>query len=234
MANEYSRTWFELFLETRPFTPQEVAFVQRHLPNPPHKKVLDLCCGQGRITNPLAELGYDLLGVDIDAPALAIAQQNAPLNARYLQQDMRQLDKLNETFDAVLLLWQSFGYFDASTNDNIIGQISGLLRRNGRFILDIYNRAYWQQNQTSGVIERKGVSIQFDNKMENNRLTSTLIYSDKNGRDQFNWQLYTIEEITKLTARHHLQLIHSCVECNDNKPISATSPHMQLAFELIG
>jgi hypothetical protein len=61
VKNSCSRIWFELFLETRPNTEQEAAFVTRNLPNPPYRKILDLGCGEGRHTNILAQKCYDLI-----------------------------------------------------------------------------------------------------------------------------------------------------------------------------
>ena len=37
--------------------------------------ILDLCCGNGRITIPLAELGYEIVGVDINQNFIASAKQ---------------------------------------------------------------------------------------------------------------------------------------------------------------
>jgi 2-polyprenyl-3-methyl-5-hydroxy-6-metoxy-1,4-benzoquinol methylase len=62
VANSYSPTWFELFLETQPYTAEEVAFVARNLPDPSHHRILDVCCGPGRHARPLAEQGYEVDG----------------------------------------------------------------------------------------------------------------------------------------------------------------------------
>ncbi|MEZ4645148.1 MAG: class I SAM-dependent methyltransferase [Chloroflexota bacterium] len=160
MINAYSTHWFEQFLETRPYTAQELAFVCRCLPNPPYTHILDLCCGQGRHTNALAAAGYTMTGIDINPLALAKAQTDAPTNVTYRQQDMRHLAQLPGDFDAIICLWQSFGYFDAQTNAQILQQISDKLRRNGRFILDIYNREHFSwQTRTRMAQPRRSVTI---------------------------------------------------------------------------
>jgi hypothetical protein len=50
MKNQYSTTWFEVFLQPiQPVqTEREIAFIARWLPPPAYMTVLDLCCGQGR------------------------------------------------------------------------------------------------------------------------------------------------------------------------------------------
>src|SRR6266508_871470 len=66
MKNQYSTTWFEMFLQPiQPVqTEREVAFVARWLPQPAYTTVLDLCCGQGRHARALAARGYRVTGVD--------------------------------------------------------------------------------------------------------------------------------------------------------------------------
>ena len=122
MTNSYSRTWFELFLEARPSTASEVEFIAGNLPAGAGQRVLDVCCGQGRISNPLALMGHQVLGVDRDGGALDLARSNASRNARYLEMDMRDVEKVPGEFDAVLCWWQSFGYFDDATNADVLSR----------------------------------------------------------------------------------------------------------------
>ena len=37
-------------------------------------------------------------------------------NARFVRTDMRDLASIGGPFDAIICLWQSFGYFDSETN----------------------------------------------------------------------------------------------------------------------
>lgn len=231
MTNNYSRRWFELFLETRPYTDAEIAFLHRHLPLPAYMRVLDICCGQGRHTNRLAALGYQMLGLDRDTTAITIARQQQQPNASYLIQDMRDLMSLAGPFDAILLLWQSFGYFDAASNEAIIRDISGLLRPQGRFILDIYNRLFWQEPRTIQHTERNGVAIRITNTVNDNRFSAALDYSDGSASDHFDWQLYSLPEIIEIAARYQLSCILTCTEYQDDQPPSAAKPLMQLIFE---
>jgi SAM-dependent methyltransferase len=231
MLNSYSRTWFELFLETRPYTEQETAFVTRNLPNPPYTKVLDLCCGQGRHTNLLAQQGYQMVGLDLDDTALSLAKREATGIVTYIQKDMRKLDELPGNFDAVISLWQSFGYFDAATNRDILQQISQKLHPQGRLILDIYNREFFEKHQGSGQLERKGVIIRVTNTMRGDRLTAHLEYGDNLGADTFEWRLYTLDEICDLAAGVNLRCLLACTECNEQKPATTKKPQMQLVFE---
>ncbi len=81
--NAYSPGWFETFLLTySPVqTEAEIAFISRHLPLPAYRNVLDLCCGTGRHSIPLAGLDYQVTGVDLNPHALAEA--SADIVARW-------------------------------------------------------------------------------------------------------------------------------------------------------
>lgn len=61
---------------------------------PRPETLLDLACGSGNLTIPLAERGIEMIGVDTSPDMLAEAQAK-PVSGQpvlYLQQDMRQLD----------------------------------------------------------------------------------------------------------------------------------------------
>ena len=232
-VNAYSRTWFDTFLAD--FSPAqtevEAEFIARHLPLPAYRSVLDLCCGMGRHAVPLAERGYEVTGVDLSTEALAAARESAPQSVTLLQGDMRDLSFLRGEFDAVLSLWQSFGYFGEDTNASILRQISDKLRRDGRFILDIYHRGFFEAHQGERRFERNGLTIVESKRMVGNRLTVTLNYGPAVPPDVFDWQLYTPEEIEALAAEVGFRLVASCTGFEEHQPATSTSPRMQLVFE---
>jgi hypothetical protein len=55
---------------------------------------------------------------------------------------MRRLPLLNCKANPVLCLWQGFGYFDESTNHNVLKSVADILDFGGRLILDIYNHDF--------------------------------------------------------------------------------------------
>jgi SAM-dependent methyltransferase len=64
-------------------------------------RVLDAGCGTGRVGIRLAELGYDVTGVDLDESMLAVARERAP-QLRWLVGDLATLE-LGEAFGLVLM-----------------------------------------------------------------------------------------------------------------------------------
>ena len=136
-ALTYSRQWFMTFLANidEAVVAREVAFIARQIGKA--KSVLDLCCGPGRHAAPLADRGYDVVGLDREPTALRDARNRAP-STSFIRGDMRRLALASRSMDAVLCMWQSFGHFDAETNAATLGEMARVLRPNGRLVLDIH------------------------------------------------------------------------------------------------
>src|SRR5262245_11024529 len=73
------------------------------------RRLLDVACGTGRHAAEFAALGWSVTGVDLSEALLEHARTNAP-TARFLRQDMRQLDVPGEPFDAITCLFDAIGY----------------------------------------------------------------------------------------------------------------------------
>jgi ubiquinone/menaquinone biosynthesis C-methylase UbiE len=141
--------WFESFFDSDEWlhtavtrdperTEQEVAFVSSQLE--PGARVLDLACGTGRISIPLAARGFDVHGLDISERVLEVARRDGP-ELEFRQGDMRELPWEDGSFDAVINLWTAFGYFDSQAEDErVLAEVARVLRRGGLFVIDTVNQ----------------------------------------------------------------------------------------------
>ena len=69
------------------------------------RKVLELACGRGGFTNILAEnTSGEVLGIDISRSQLSHTKRFKRPNLRFKHYDVMKIDKLNEKFDAVVLM----------------------------------------------------------------------------------------------------------------------------------
>jgi ubiquinone/menaquinone biosynthesis C-methylase UbiE len=125
--------------------PYECGFLEKVLRLKKGAKILDLCCGHGRITNELASRGYNMTGQDINRFFFKIAKKNADeagLKINWVKQDMRRIPFKNK-FDAVINMFTSFAIFSSDEEDEkVIKQVSKALKRGGKFVMDYVNKDF--------------------------------------------------------------------------------------------
>lgn len=105
-------------------------------------EVLELMCGTGRVSVPLAEAGARLTCVDLSAEMLSILGKKLTrrgLQAQLVQADVARLD-LGRQFDLILLPFNSFGEI-LSPPDQMaaLHRIHSHLAPGGRFICTLHN-----------------------------------------------------------------------------------------------
>lgn len=226
-ANAYSRLWFDTFLGRIDDTVvgREVAFLARQLA--PLGTVLDLCCGPGRHAAPLASRGHRVVGVDLDAAALAQARVRAP-NAGLVRGDMRRIPLATGSVDAVLCMWQSFGHFDEDRNAATLGEMARVLRRGGCLVLDLYHREFHEAHLGERLIERDGARVRERRWMRGNRLHVELRYEPSGATDLFDWRLYTPLELAAAGESVGLRMVLACAEFDEAVAASAARARMQI------
>jgi len=101
-------------------------------------KVLDLACGAGRHTRVLRERWWTV-GLDLSMALLKLARKESP-EAPYVRADMRELPFADESFDLVVNLFTSFGYFDDdSEHVRVLACVGAAMKRGGTFVIDFLN-----------------------------------------------------------------------------------------------
>ena len=242
ITNTYSALWFKLFLPLQEeWTQQEVAFLTRQLPLPRYRHILDLACGAGRHSLALAQRAYQVTGLDRDQAALTLARQQAReagQDITYVVGDMRQLDELSGVFDAVISMWQSFCYFDEVTNVALLHSVAQKLTPGGRFVVDLYNRDYFEQRQGETEQQIAGVIVKSQGYLQGNRWHSVLSYSSREqgelGGDHMEWQIFTPDEFSMLARTCGLLPVLACTWGNEQIAPSPETGRMQLVLEKEG
>ena len=120
---------------------RDVRFWQR-LAAAQNGPVLELGCGTGRLTVPVARTGAHIVGIDRSSPMLARARQRlrrARLRADLIRGDIRQLPFRRLTrFDLVMA---PYGMLQSLTSDRDLRQtldaVASVLRRGGLFAIDL-------------------------------------------------------------------------------------------------
>ncbi len=114
----------------------------------PPARLLDAGCGFGRHAVPLAEAGFEVVGVDWADPLLTRARHAASAagvgaRCRLLNLDFTALRPadLGGPVDGALSLFASLGYGDEAADDRLLAGLFACLVPGGRMVLDLNNHA---------------------------------------------------------------------------------------------
>ena len=104
-------------------------------------RVLDLCCGNGRHARAFLRAGLDVVGLDLSRDLLqrASSDEGGVLAQRLVRGDVRRLPFRGGSFDAVAMLFSSWGYFTDEDNRRVLDAIAGVLGPGGTLLLDLMN-----------------------------------------------------------------------------------------------
>lgn len=150
MAEWYERFFDGLYARVLPKQYDEAAtlaqarLVKRLLRLRKGQCALDVPCGVGRLTIPLAQMGVVMTGVDITAPYLRKARRlarQAGVEVRWVHGDMRELDFV-EAFHGAFNWFGSFGYFPDEDNLRFCRRVATALRPGGRFLVEGPNKSW--------------------------------------------------------------------------------------------
>lgn len=150
--------FYETFL-TAELSEGQADLLWRLLELEPGMEVLDLACGHGRIANRLAARGARVTGLDRSRLFLERARRDAAergVEVDYVVGDMRELP-WEDRFDAVLIWFTSFGYFDDEGNERVVAEARKAVKPGGRLAIDIHSRdALVRGFLPATVVERDG------------------------------------------------------------------------------
>jgi SAM-dependent methyltransferase len=233
VTNQYSAQWFQHFHAGIPAerTLRETEFLVSQLPLPGFSRVADTCCGMGRHARSLSERGYSVTGIDRDAAALERARELAggPL---YEQIDVREWTPAPAAFDAVIVMSQSFGYFDAATNFSVLQRLARALRPGGRLVLDLWSPDFFAAHQGERQFMLPQGPVKETKQICDGRLNVRLDYAG-GACDLFSWQLFTPDELSVFAFPAGLAPLRFCAGFQSGLP-SATIPGWQCVLEKQG
>lgn len=104
--------------------------------------ILEVACGTGRITIPIAEAGLEIWGLDISQGMLSEARKKSierNLNINWVLSDCRKFE-LNKKFKFIFIPFNSMQHLhDRQSLESFFNCVKQHLDVNGRFLVDIFN-----------------------------------------------------------------------------------------------
>jgi SAM-dependent methyltransferase len=171
-------------------------------------RVLDVPCGMGRLSIPLAKMGMVVTGVDLTAPYVCRARREARahgLDIRFIERDMREID-FDSEFDAVFNWFGSFGYFSAADNLAFAKRAHKVLKPGGRFLVEGINKP-WLLAHFLHQHEEEAAGVRISHNSRFDRRTSRIYDTwtmTKGGRTEvytITMQMFGGKDITALLRR---------------------------------
>ena len=107
-------------------------------------RVLDVGCGFGRHVLAFREQGADAYGIDLSMDLLRMARElpeTKLLDTRLSRADARAVPFQRGTFDAVVVLFSSFGYLGDAGDRLVLGEIARVMKPGGLVVFDLMNPA---------------------------------------------------------------------------------------------
>ncbi len=133
--------FYDLVIHSQQNTDLGIAFYLEHA-RKYGDPVLDLACGTGRVTIPLAEADLDVVGLDISEPMLDQAREKAKRKAiplELIQGDMTNFT-LNRKFNLIILAGNTIAHLETVDRfERCLSSVQQHLTKKGRFIFGVFN-----------------------------------------------------------------------------------------------
>lgn len=138
-------------VEDSSITRKEVQTFIKALDISPKDHILDLCCGQGRHALEFSRRGFEhVYGLDRSRYLIQKARginKKEELKVQFKEGDARKLPYPADSFEAVMILGNSFGYFESIQDDlAVLKEIFRTLKPFGKLLIDVANGEYMRDN----------------------------------------------------------------------------------------
>jgi len=200
IAEEYDERIPGMTPADKRFVETEMAFILDKID--PSAHVLDLGCGTGRITIPMAQRARQVTGVDLSAQMIARLREKAEelgLNVDLREADMEQLPFEASSFDAITCVL-ALMHIPPESRQPVFVEASRVLKPGGRMIVTVKN----------SIFERLCCRDRFATVDVTDVESKQLIFTNTRSGKEFKapWYSCSPQELDRLFSVAGLRLIH--------------------------
>ena len=203
----------------------DLEFYQNWLPKQKNARILELCCGTGRLTIPIAKDGYNISGVDITSSMLEKAKlkaSEAGLEIDFIQADIRTLN-LRQKYDLIFIPFNSIHHL--YQNEDLfqaLNVVKNHLKEKGMFLLDCYNpniqyivESRNEENEINQYTTKDGRNVlikqkmRYENQSQINRIEWNYYINDEfHSTQNLDMRLYFPQELDAYLEWNGFTIIH--------------------------
>lgn len=177
----------------------DLKFYKRWLPKNKDARILELCCGTGRLTLPIAKDGYDISGVDYTSSMLKQAKVKASeekLEVEFIEADIRTLD-LPEKYDLIFIPFNSIHHlYENKDLFKAFNVVKNHLKEGGLFLLDCFNPNL--QSIVEGEKEQKEIAEYTTNDGREILIKQIMRYENKTQINRIEWHYFINGEFNSI------------------------------------
>lgn len=207
----------------------------RHLSPVPGARMLDIACGEGRLSRSLAARGYDVMGIDLSHASISLAQRSEASNLHFFVHDMRMPFYVNY-FDLAFNFFTSFGYFAKPRDHRMAARsFACALKPGGVLVVDYLNR----NKVLSGLVpeetvERGGIRFDIRRHYNGTHFIKEIRFTDRQGTPQHFTErvaAFDLDEFLQLFSKAGLSLVTTFGDY-DLRPFTLDeSPRLIMVFK---
>ncbi len=250
MTGEWCKEYFgEAYLELystylydKKQVASEVNFVIGALDIKKGSRILDVACGFGRHLGFFLRKGLRAFGLDLSLPYLRYAARKLPKThlrkSPLVCGDMHTLPFSDESFDAVICLFNSFGYFTPGSPHShlsVLREVGRILRRGGRFFLEVPNKCpvvamVKSSPQTIQCGQDFVIHEMWDYAPKARLLYNRTIFNIRGKKSQTGYclRIFTAGELRKLFAQAGMEVAATFGDYDGSPYSAARSPNLLL------
>ena len=169
----------------------DLQFYKRWLPKSKNARILELCCGTGRLTLPIAKDGYDISGVDYTSSMLdqaKIKASEAGIEVRFIEADIRVLN-LREKYDFIFIPFNSIHHlYENEDLFKAFSVVKNHLKEGGLFLLDCFNPNI--QYIVEGEKEQREIATYTTDDGRKILIKQTMQYENKTQINRIKWHYF--------------------------------------------
>ncbi|HBF33340.1 TPA: hypothetical protein DDW35_02125 [Candidatus Sumerlaeota bacterium] len=187
-------------------TVTEAKFTAKALKLKVADRILDCPCGYGRHLAEWKKFPH-IVGLDLDADCLVRSKATVAPESPVLRGDMRSLPFADNSFDVIINLFNSFGYFTPKENRLVLDEWYRVLAPKGRLLIDIVNPPPLVEIvsdnprtmvQVRDLVFTEDWGLDAEKNILSNRTTIQL--GKKRCKRSYKLQLYSFEELQEMLA----------------------------------